>query len=222
MSLILYDLVDRDGRRYSPYGWRTRLALAHKGLYAKVELCWHSDTKLIFSGQSLVPVLVDGETVVNDSWRIACYLDEAYPDHPMLMDGPQARGFAKFINSWTDTTVGRPLVRSLYLDIWNSLHPSADQEAFRRRREERNGATLETLRANRAKDFDELNHAITPFNELLQQQPFAAGAQPAYSDYIVFGTLQMPQYLNRVDPIAPHHEAIIRWRAAMRDRFDRR
>ena len=130
---------------------------------------------------------------MNDSWAIACYLDEAYPDRPMLMDGAQGRSFAKFLNTWTDTIVGRPLVRSLYLDILQSLHPSADAHEFRRRREERNGATLEALHASRAKDFAEINRAMMPLNELLRQQPFVAGDAPAYVDYIVFGTLQMPR-----------------------------
>ena len=114
MPITLYDLVDKDGRRYSPYGWRIRMALAHKGLPAVTELCWHSDRKLSFTGQSLVPVLVDGARVVTDSWKIACYLDEAYPDRPMLMEGVQGHAFAKFINGWTDTIIG-PAPRTVAL-----------------------------------------------------------------------------------------------------------
>jgi len=157
--------------------------------------------------------------VVNDSWNIACYLDEAYPDRPMLMEGPHGRSFAKFFNVWIDTIIGRPLVRSLYLDIWKSLHPDANRDEFRRRREERNGATLEALFAGRAKDFEELNRAIAPLNDLLRSQPFVAGAAPAYVDYIVFGTLQMPRRLNKVDPLSPQQDAILRWRGAMRGLF---
>jgi glutathione S-transferase len=221
LAITFYDLVDKDGRRYSPYGWRIRMALAHKGLHAAVELCWHSDKKKLgFSGQSLVPVLRDGERIVSDSWNIACYLDEAYPDRPMLMDGAQGRSFAKFINGWTDTIIGRPLVRSLYLDILKSLHPDADAHEFRRRREERNGATLEVLHANRTKDFDELNQAMTSLNELLRHQPFVAGSAPAYVDYIVFGTLQMPRRMNDVEPLSPQQDAVRRWRDAMRQLFN--
>jgi glutathione S-transferase len=220
LAITLYDLVDKDGKRYSPYGWRTRMALAHKGLHTATELCWHSDRKLSFSGQSLVPVLVDGTRVVNDSWNIACYLDEAYPDRPMLMEGPQGRSFARFFNVWIDTIIGRPLVRSLYRDIWESLHPDADRDEFRKRREERNGATLEALFAGRAKDFEELNRAIAPVNDLLRSQPFVAGAAPAYVDYIVFGTLQMPRRLNDVDPLSAQQDAILRWRDAMRGLLD--
>jgi glutathione S-transferase len=221
VALTLYDLVDKDGKRYSPYGWRIRMALAHKGLDAAVELCWHSDKKkLSFSGQSLVPVLVDNQRVVSDSWNIACYLDEAYPDRPMLMGGGQGRSLARFMNLWTDSIIGRPLVRSLYLDIWKSLHPDADREEFRKRREERNGATLEALHANRDKDFAELNRAIAPLNELVRQQPFVAGAAPAYVDYIVFGTLQMPRCLNDVDPLSPQQDGLLRWRGAMQKLFN--
>src|SRR6202011_5692878 len=89
----------------------------------------------------------------------------------------------------------RPLVRSLYLDILQSLHPQADTQEFRRRREERNGASLEALHANRANDFAQINCAMLPLNELLRQQPFVAGEAPAYVDYIVLGTLQMPRVL---------------------------
>jgi glutathione S-transferase len=156
------------------------MALAHKRLDAAVELCWHSDRKkLAFSGQHLVPVLLDGGRAVNDSWNIACYLDEAYPDRPTLMDGAQGRSFALFLNSWMDSIIGRPLVRSLYLDILQSLHPQADAQEFRGRREERNGATLEALHANRAKDFAEINRMMLPLNELLRRQPFVAGGAPS-------------------------------------------
>jgi len=220
LAITFYDLVDREGRRYSPYGWRVRMALAHKGLDATVELCWHSDKKkLAFSGQHLVPVLLDGGKPVSDSWNIACYLDEAYPDRPTLMDGPQGRSFAGFLNSWTDTIIGRRLVRSLYLDILRSLHPQADAREFRRRREERNGATLEALHANRARDFEDINRAMLPLNDLLARQPFVAGATPAYPDYIVFGTLQMPRRFG-IEPLGPRQDSVMRWRDAVAKLFN--
>jgi len=30
LAITFYDLVDKHGSRYSPYGWRVRMALAHK------------------------------------------------------------------------------------------------------------------------------------------------------------------------------------------------
>jgi glutathione S-transferase len=220
LAITFYDLVDKHGSRYSPYGWRVRMALAHKGLDVTVELCWHSDKKkLAFSGQHLVPVLVDGGKPVNDSWNIACHLDDAYPDRPMLMDGAQGRSFARFLNTWMDSIIGRPLVRSLYLDILQSLHPQADAQEFRRRREERNGASLEALHANRANDFAQINRAMLPLNELLRQQPFVSGGAPAYVDYIVFGTLQMPRVLG-IEPLEAQQDGVMRWREGMRKLFN--
>ena len=164
-------------------------------------------------------VFLDGSKPVNDSWNIACHLDDAYPDRPMLMDGAQGRSFARFLNSWMDSIIGRPLVRSLYLDILQSLHPQADAQEFRRRREERNGAALEALHANRAKDFAQINRAMLPLNELLRQQPFVAGEAPAYVDYIVLGTLQMPRVLG-IEPLEAQQDGVMRWREGMRKLFN--
>lgn len=212
MSVVLYDLVDKDGRRYSPYGWRIRMALLHKRLGYDVELCYHGDPKLGFTGQHLVPVLVDGDEVICDSWNIARHLDAAYPEHPLLLNDAPTRSFATFLNKWTDTIVGRPLVRSMYLDIWRSLHPDADATGYRSKREQRAGTTLEALRAGRERDFAAVNDAFAPLAALLSGQPFIAGTQPAYADYIVFGTLQMPRILIGADPLSPEQTAIREWR----------
>jgi glutathione S-transferase len=193
------------------------MALLHKQLKCDVELCYHSDKKLEFTGQRLVPVLVDNGRAIPDSWNIARYLDEKYPERPLLLNDPQTRSFARFINIWTDTIVGRPLVRSMYLDIWRSLHPDADPVTFRKHREERNKATLEELHARREQDFHEVNRALAPLNTLLSEQPYIAGEEPAYVDYIVFGTLQMPRHLGGIEPLSPEHTALRKWR----ERIDR-
>lgn len=220
MTIRFYDLVDKNGNRYSNYGWRVRMALLHKGLEAEVELCCHSDPKLKFSGQNLVPVLVHNGRVVCDSWKIACYLDDTFPDRPALMQGPQGRAVARFVNLWTNIAIDPLLVRSLYIDIFNSLHPDADAPRFRRIREERLGTTLDALRSNREEDFSELNRAIKPLNLLLTEQPFIAGEVPAYADYIVFGTLQLPRFLNGIEPLSSEQEAILNWQVEMQRRFD--
>ena len=73
MSLQLYDLAGAEPqRRFSPYCWRTKLALAHKCLAVETIPWRFTDKDVIgFSGQGRVPVLVDGDKVVSDSWAIA-------------------------------------------------------------------------------------------------------------------------------------------------------
>ena len=48
-----------------------------------------------------VPVLVDGDNVVSDSWEIACYLEETYPEGPSLFGSELGRGAIAFIKAWT-------------------------------------------------------------------------------------------------------------------------
>ncbi len=66
---LLYDLAAADpDRRFSPYCWRIKLALAHKGLAVET-LPWRFTDRdaIAMSGQDKVPVLVDGGRVVCDS-----------------------------------------------------------------------------------------------------------------------------------------------------------
>ncbi|GIT26503.1 MAG: hypothetical protein CM1200mP41_25470 [Gammaproteobacteria bacterium] len=62
MTRQVYDLCGANDVRFSPYCWRTRMALAHKQLDAEF-LAWHftEQEKLKFSGSRTVPVLVDGD-----------------------------------------------------------------------------------------------------------------------------------------------------------------
>jgi Glutathione S-transferase, N-terminal domain len=69
MGLHLYDLAGAQvERRFSPYCWRAKLALAHKSL-AFDTIPWRFTDKdaIAFSGQGRVPVLVDGDRIVFDS-----------------------------------------------------------------------------------------------------------------------------------------------------------
>ena len=73
----LYELAGADeNRRFSPYCWRARMALAHKGLEVE-SLPWHFTEKeaISFSGQERVPVLIDAKNTISDSWEIAKYLE---------------------------------------------------------------------------------------------------------------------------------------------------
>ena len=75
-TMKLYELSLSEGRTVSPFVWRVRFCLAHKGLDPeRVPISYHDKDQLAFSGQDRVPVLVDGDTVVTDSWKIACYLE---------------------------------------------------------------------------------------------------------------------------------------------------
>ena len=74
--LELHDLAGaEDDRRFSPYCWHSRMALAHKGLSVKT-IPWRFTEKdrIAASGQGRVPVLVDAGRWIADSWTIANHL----------------------------------------------------------------------------------------------------------------------------------------------------
>lgn len=209
MTVKLYDLAAADPTvRFSPYCWRTKMALAHKDLAVET-IPWRFTEKdvIAFSGQGRVPVLVDGEKVVFDSWDIACYLDAAYPDRPALFGSADAQGAALFIKRWCEGQVHPALVRLIVADIVRILHPK-DVGYFRESREQALGAKLEDYVAATEQNLEHLRAVLTPLRLTVKDRPFLGGERPAYADYIPFGALQWarcasPQkLLQDDDPVA--------------------
>jgi uncharacterized membrane protein/glutathione S-transferase len=131
-------------RRFSPFCWRTRMALAHKGLEVEtVPWRFTEREKLPQPNVGRVPVIVDGDQVVHDSSAIAEYLDDRYPEKPLL-GGATERGLTRFVQNWTETVVQAVIVRLVLLDINKHLRP-VDQEYFRSDREARFKTTLEDV-----------------------------------------------------------------------------
>ena len=94
MSIILYDLAGAEAdRRFSPFCWRTRMALAHKGLEVEtVPWRFTEKDKLPKPNRGRVPVIVDDDRVVHDSTAIADYLEERYPDRGAVWRHPRTGG----------------------------------------------------------------------------------------------------------------------------------
>jgi glutathione S-transferase len=56
------------------------MALAHKGLSAEtIPWCFTEKSAIAPHGSEKVPVLLDGDRAVVDSWTIANYLEDTYP-----------------------------------------------------------------------------------------------------------------------------------------------
>jgi glutathione S-transferase len=150
MAIEMYDLAGADASlRFSPYCWRTRLALAHKGLAVQTIPWRFTETDaLAFSGQGRVPVIRDGDRVMADSWSIAEYLEDTYPDRPSLFGGATGRAHARFINAWADSVVLGAIARLIVRDVLDVVDPK-DRGYFRESREARFGMTLEAVQEGR-------------------------------------------------------------------------
>jgi glutathione S-transferase len=217
MAIKMYDLagVEAD-RRFSPFCWRARMALAHKGLDVET-VPWRFTEKgrLPTPNDGRVPVIIDRGKVVHDSSAIADYLEEHYPDRPSLFPGAAARGLSKFVQNWTETVLQVGLIRLVLLDIYKHIGPK-DQEYFRQSRESRFGMTLEDFAKDREGRLPTFRASLDPLRRTLERQPFVCGDAPAYADYVVFGAFQWARAISDFALIAPD-DPVYGWRSRMLD-----
>ena len=102
MTRALYSLSGADERRFfSPHCWKAVMALAHKGLDFEEIPTTYARIRAIGGGvSSIVPVLDDNGRLIPDSFDIALYLEETYPERPSLfMHTGDVLSRAKFATS---------------------------------------------------------------------------------------------------------------------------
>lgn len=212
MSLVMYERLGHEDRRPSPFSWRIRYALAHKGVPVECRLVRFADVATIraLSGQHMVPLLCEGDRVIHDSWNIACYLEDRFSDHPSLFGGVAGRGLARLTNNWSDTVLAPAVRRLISADFIRCLAPE-DHDYFRRSREAAFGCTLEEYCADRPRWVGEFAAVVDPLERTLAEQPYFSGATPTYADYLLFSVFQYAQLGSPVEFLADG-TALRRWR----------
>jgi glutathione S-transferase len=220
MAITLYDLAGaEEERRFSPYCWRTRMALAHKGLaFETIPWRFTEKEKIAFSGQGRVPVIRDGARVVADSGAIADDLEARYPDRPSLFGGASGRALTQFVANWTETVLHPGIIGFVVLDIWRHVAPE-DREYFRASREERFGKTLEEVVADREGRLPAFRASLAPLRRTVERQDFLCGTSPGYADYIAFGAFQWARAISDFALLAAD-DPVARWRGRLLDAFD--
>jgi len=217
MALTLYELGGLNDRRYSLFSWRTRYALAHKGLTAEYKPVRISDKAAIaFSKQDKVPILVDSDQVIHDSFRIAQHLEGHHG--ASLFGGEIGQSLARFFNTWVDRTIVPRLAPLIAIDVIG-IQDEGDAKHLRGVMEKAFGKTLEELAANREKDVVALRRLFDPARAQLRAQPFISGARPAYADYILLSPLQWARIVSPL-PILEEGDALAAWRERMLDLYD--
>lgn len=183
--ITLYDLQLASGCTISPFVWRTKYALAHKGF--DVDIVPGGFTGIVdrTGGRSeRVPVIVDDGEWVLDSWKIAEYLDEKYPDRPMLFEGPSMKVLTKFIDAWLWKTAIGPWFSCYILD-YHDLSLPCDHAYVRESRETMflGGRKLEEVQAGREDRLPLVPPTLEPLRQLLRETPWLGGDKPNFADY---------------------------------------
>lgn len=211
MTIKLYELCGADEKRpFSPHCWKTVMSLAHKGLEFETSGTPFTEIGKVEGGVSrTVPIIRDGDKVVADSFAIAEYLDETYPDHPSLFKGEGGKSVSRFIEAWSQMTI-HPFAGSVALmDIHDMLAP-LDQTYFRESREKVFGKKLEEVPVGREQRRDDFMKKLRPLTTMLGKQPFFGGKGPLFADYIVFGAFQWLRVTTEF-AVLPEGDPVTEW-----------
>ena len=166
------------------------MALAHKGLSAE-SLPWRFTEKSAIAphGSEKVPVLLHGDNPVVNSWAIANYLEDNFPDRPSLFGGEGGRAMARMINCWGDIAIVGGIFPLIIADIPNNLRRSMPPiSANRARRASASPGRGHGGPRHRRSKVPQIarGDAADP-----EEAAYLGGAAPNYADYIVFGGFPM-------------------------------
>jgi glutathione S-transferase len=211
MTVVLYDLCASDKhRRFSPHCWKAKMSLAHKRIPFETRPVPFTRIKEMTGGFSpTVPVLDDNGHLVRDSWDIAVYLEGTYPDAPTLFGGPGGQAAAKLVEGWALGAIHPAIFPMIVRDIHDILDP-ADKDYFRESREKRLGRTLETAQSDRESRIEHFRQVMLPLRLMLKTQPWIGGAEPLFTDYLVFGPLQWARVASPFPLLAPD-DPVVDW-----------
>lgn len=217
----LYDLAGADPElRFSPYCWRARMALAHKGLEPDL-VPWRfgqADRLPGAPANRTVPVMVDGDRVVGNSTAIAFHLEQRHVNGPSLFGGAGGEAHARFILAWADTVL-MPAVAPIGTPYVFGVIDPADRAYFRATREKRLGTSLEAAREAAPARAEAVRPLLAPLRRTLETQDFLGGTEPSYADYAVFGAFQWLRCVGAPALLTPD-DPMQGWLEALLDQFD--
>ena len=97
------------GNHVSPYARKVFVALDMKGVEYEIDPIvpfFGTDAFTEVSPLRRIPVLIDGELVLNDSTVIAEYADERWPEPPLMPKGAENRARARWMEEFADSRLG--------------------------------------------------------------------------------------------------------------------
>ena len=180
--ITLYDLQLRTGATISPFVWATKYALAHKGFEIDIVPGGFTGIMERTGGKSeRLPVIVDNGNWVLDSWLIAEYLDEKYPDRPNLVGGKAGKVATIFIENWLWGNVLRDWMPNIVQD-YRDMSLDVDHEYVTKTRTAP-GTTLEATQAGREERLGKIPPKLELLRTTLRETKWLGGDKPNYTDY---------------------------------------
>lgn len=188
----------------SPYARKVRLVLTEKKLpfELRVEKVWERRAEYLdLNPANLVPTLIEENgLVIPDSGVICEYLEEAYPDHPLMGRTLSERVEVRRLVAWFDGKFANEVTANLL------------GEKFMKRLTGRGNPDAGALRAG----YVNLRHHMTYIGWLAEQRKWLGGAFLSMADFSAAAHLSALDFASDVDwSISP---ATHDWYARMKSR----
>lgn len=214
----LYDLALADDEiRPSPYCWKVKFALLHKGLeFETVPLHFAEKENYPDKEHGLLPVVEDRDEMIADSGKIIAWLENTFPEKPLTTTSGE-RAAVEFYNAWLGAVLLPTLVPLLFVRIHAAAHDD-DKNHYRTTREKKLGVTLEEaaakpgLKAEAEAAFKTLAMPLAGFR-------FLGGDTPNLSDYTVFSFVMWMRSVAG-DDYLELPQPVVAWIERMLDLFD--
>jgi glutathione S-transferase len=209
-QIVFYDIASAPpATTFAPNPWKTRYALNFKGVSYRtewVELPDVTDVRKKLGAEPnrkhrdgsdfyTLPVIQDHSTgrIVGDTFEIALYLDEAYPNAPRLIPAGTVGVYAAF-NIQVDAVFTNHTVLCMDCMPFNPATADKTKATFAWRAGKASWDEMlpsEEARSGVLTSFEAALGGLVKCYRRLDEGPFLEGAKPTYADLIVGGWLAM-------------------------------
>lgn len=221
---------------HSTCSQKVRLCLAEKGLSYESQLVNLATNEhltpeyLKLNPNGVVPTLVHDDAVVTDSGVICEYLDEVFPDVPMLPDDPAkravVRAWGRYLDEVPTAAIRVPSFNMAFLPRYEKL----DDEAFQREQADVRPIRKQFYERMGRKGFNdaEVDAALHQFNSTLERMekrladyPWLSGEAFGLADIIVLPLIDRMADLGFADMWSDAKPKVTDWlkRAEARESF---
>jgi glutathione S-transferase len=218
-TITFYDLALSTGATISPFVWATKYALKHKGFDLDVIPGGFTRIPERTGGKTeRLPAIVDDGKWVLDSWGIVEYLDETYPDRPMLIPHPSVAIVTRALDAWFWQVATGPWMRCNCVSYRDLSNPE-DHEYITYSREKMLGKTLEEMQEGYEDRLPVISAALEPLRIALREGKYLGGDTPNYADYRILGSILFTASVCQNSPVLAEDDPLRPWIDSLLDMY---
>ena len=182
-KITFYDLALASGATISPFVWPTKYAIKHKGFDLDVVPGGFTGIMERTGGVTeRLPAIQDDGKWVLDSWLIAEYLDETYPDRPALIPHKSVKALTQALEGWLWGAAISPWM-TCFIKQYRDRSLPQDHDYVTTSREAFFGRKIEDIIVGREERIPLVPPTLQILRNALAENKWFGGDEPNYADY---------------------------------------